>query len=165
MTTARIAIPEVIIRPVGINDREAWDPLWKGYLDFYEKTVPQETTEFTWKRLTTAHEPEGLLAVDDKGLALGLVQFFYHPSTNSIGGNCYLQALFVTPSARGRRVGRRLIAAVVLAAKARKSRSPTGRQRSSMAQLAGSMNELLNVHRSFDIRSISNRRGRRWPST
>lgn len=119
ITTARVAIPEVVIRPIGINDREAWEPLWKGYLDFYEKTVPQETTEFTWNRLTTTHELEGFLAVDN-GEALGLVQFFYHPSTNSIGGNCYLQDLFVTPSARGQRVGRRLIAAVVLAAKARK---------------------------------------------
>lgn len=120
MTTARIAISELIIRPIGINDREAWEPLWKGYLEFYEKIIPQETTEFTWKRLTTTRELEGLLALDDKGEAVGLVQFFYHPSTNSIGGNCYLQDLFVTPSARGQRVGRRLIAAVVLAGQARK---------------------------------------------
>jgi GNAT superfamily N-acetyltransferase len=63
---------------------------------------------------------EGLLALDDKGEVLGLVQFFYHPSTNTIGGNCYLQDLFVTPAARGRRVGRRLIAAVVQAAKDKK---------------------------------------------
>jgi len=120
LTTARAAIPDVVIRPIGVNDRESWEPLWKGYLDFYEKTVPQDTTEFTWKRLATTRELEGLLALDDKGAAVGLVQFFYHPSTNSIGGNCYLQDLFVTPSARGRRVGRRLIAAVVLAAKVKK---------------------------------------------
>jgi GNAT superfamily N-acetyltransferase len=65
------------------------------------------------------HEVYGLVAVDDRGEALGLVQFLYHPSTNSIGGNCYLQDLFVASSARGRRVGRRLIAAVVQAAKAK----------------------------------------------
>jgi hypothetical protein len=47
MTTAPIAVSELIIRPIGLNDREAWERLWKGYLDFYEKTVPKETTEFT----------------------------------------------------------------------------------------------------------------------
>jgi GNAT superfamily N-acetyltransferase len=83
------------------------------------RTIPQKTTEFTWKRLTTTREVEGLLALDDKGEALGLVQFFYHPSTSTIGGICYIQDLFVTPSARGRLVRRRLIAVVVLAAKVR----------------------------------------------
>lgn len=119
MTTAQIAISELTIRPIGLNDREAWEQLWKGYLDFYEKTVPKETTEFAWNRLTTTHEVEGLVAVDDQGEALGLAQFLYHHSTNSIGGNCYLQDLYVIPGARGRRVGRRLIAAVVQAAKAK----------------------------------------------
>jgi len=119
MKTAQVAVSELIIRPIGINDREAWEQLWKGYLDFYERTIPTEITEFTWNRLTITHEVDGLLAVDESGETLGLVQFLYHPSTNSIGGNCYLQDLFVTPSARGRSVGRRLIDAVVLAAKAR----------------------------------------------
>jgi hypothetical protein len=30
MATARIAIPELIIRPIGTNDRDGWEPLWKG---------------------------------------------------------------------------------------------------------------------------------------
>jgi GNAT superfamily N-acetyltransferase len=120
-TTAMVApISELVIRAIGAGDRAAWEPLWEGYLNFYEKTVPREVTEFTWKRLTTTREVEGLLALDDKGEALGLVQFFCHPSTNTIGGTCYLQDLFVTPAARGRRVGGRLIAAVVQAAKERK---------------------------------------------
>jgi GNAT superfamily N-acetyltransferase len=119
MTNAEDPLSELIIRPIGMNDRDAWEQLWTGYLDFYEKTVPRGATDFTWNRLTTTYEMEGLLAVDDRGEALGLVQFLYHPSTNSIGGNCYLQDLFVIPSARRKRVGRRLIAAVVEAAKAR----------------------------------------------
>jgi hypothetical protein len=38
---------ELVIRAIADSDRELWEPLWKGYLDFYEKTIPQETTEFT----------------------------------------------------------------------------------------------------------------------
>lgn len=112
-------ISELSIRPITAADRQSWEPLWRGYLEFYEKTIPAETTEFTWKRLTTTHEVEGLLAWSENGEALGLAHFFYHPSTSTRGGNCYLQDLFVVPAARGRRVGRQLIAAVVKAAKAK----------------------------------------------
>jgi len=115
--TALQSISELVIRPISTGDRERWEPLWNGYLDFYEKTIPQEATKLTWQRLTTNGEIEGLLAVDEHGEALGLVHFLYHPSTSSVGGNCYLQDLFVIPSARGRRVGRRLIEAVRLMAK------------------------------------------------
>jgi hypothetical protein len=37
--TARPAtqLSELVIRPIGTDDREAWERLWKGYLDFYER--------------------------------------------------------------------------------------------------------------------------------
>jgi GNAT superfamily N-acetyltransferase len=110
---------ELVIRPIARGDRELWEPLWNGYLDFYQTTIPQEATELTWKRLTTTHEVEGLLAFSEERQALGLVHFFCHPSTFNIGSSCYLEDLFVIPAARGRRVGRRLIAAVVEAAMAK----------------------------------------------
>ena len=111
------SLTELEIRAITNADRKLWEPLWQGYLEFYEKTLAQEITEFTWKRLTTTHEIEGLLAFNPKGEAIGLVQFLYHASTANMGGNCYLQDLFVAPAARGRRVGRRLIAALVQAAR------------------------------------------------
>lgn len=55
------------------------------------------------------------------GEALGLVHFLYHPSTVSLGENCYLQDLFVVPAARNQSLGRRLILAVADAAKLRKA--------------------------------------------
>jgi GNAT superfamily N-acetyltransferase len=119
LITTGQSISELVIRPIGVNDRGDWEPLWKSYLDFYQETIPQDATEFTWKRLTTTHEVEGLLALDQNAAALGLAHFLYHPSTSTVGGNCYLQDLFVIPSARGQRVGRRLISAVVQAAKAK----------------------------------------------
>jgi GNAT superfamily N-acetyltransferase len=107
------------LRSITGNDHGLWEPLWRGYLDFYQKIVPAEATEFTWRRLTTTHEVEGFLAVNENGEALGLVHFFFHPNTFTLGGNCYLEDLFVIPSARGQRIGRRLIAEVVQAAKAK----------------------------------------------
>jgi GNAT superfamily N-acetyltransferase len=115
--STRNSLSELTIRAITSADRERWDPLWMGYLDFYEKTLPKEVTDFTWTRLTTTHQVEGFLALGADGEALGLVHFLHHDSTSNIGGNCYLQDLFVVPAARGRRVGRRLIAAVVQAAK------------------------------------------------
>jgi GNAT superfamily N-acetyltransferase len=113
----RNPISELVIRAITSADYKLWEPLWLGYLDFYEKTLSEKVTEFTWKRLSTTHEIEGFLALDPQGDTLGLVQFLYHSSTSNIGGNCYLQDLFVIPAARGRRVGRRLIAAVAQAAR------------------------------------------------
>jgi GNAT superfamily N-acetyltransferase len=110
---------DVTIRPIGAQDRQVWEPLWLGYLAFYERSVPADVTMFTWTRLVETGEVEGLLALDEAGQGLGLVQFLYHASTWNRGGNCYLQDLFVVPEARGRSIGRRLIAAVGEAAKAK----------------------------------------------
>ena len=108
---------KLIIRAITSAHYKLWEPLWVGYLEFYEKTLSQEVTDFTWKRLSTTREIEGFLALNPEGDALGLVQFLYHSSSSNMGGNCYLQDLFVIPAARGQRVGRRLIAAVAQAAR------------------------------------------------
>ncbi|HET7206077.1 MAG TPA: GNAT family N-acetyltransferase [Terriglobales bacterium] len=115
--SARRSIGKLLIRPISAGDRNIWAPLWKGYLDFYAKRIPEQTTDFTWKRLTRTGEIHGFIAVDGAGNGLGLTHYFFHPSTSTIGGNCYLQDLFVSPSARARGIGRQLIAAVVEAAR------------------------------------------------
>ena len=109
---------DVVIRSIALGDRAAWEPLWIGYTTFYEKAVPPEVTDFTWDRLSRGVELFGFLAVGSSG-AIGLVQYLFHPSSWNRGGNCYLQDLFVVPSARGQHVGRRLIESVAGAAKAK----------------------------------------------
>lgn len=112
---------EAVIRPVAAVDRALWEPLWAGYLAYYQRRLAPEVTEFTWQRLIGGGEIECLLAIGPAGEGVGLAHFLYHASSVALGGNCYLQDLFVAPEARNQSIGRRLILAVADAAKTRKA--------------------------------------------
>lgn len=100
------------IRPIQPDERGAWEPLWQGYLTFYETAVESEVTETTWRRLHDPAEPMHVLGafLDDE--LVGIVHYLFHRSTWSIGNYCYLQDLFTAPEARGQGAGRALIEAV-----------------------------------------------------
>ena len=51
----------VKIRPLREDDRAAWEPLWAGYLTFYESSLPADITEMTWSRFH--HEGEQLFGL------------------------------------------------------------------------------------------------------
>lgn len=105
------------IRPLQAADRIQWDPLWQGYLTFYEQNLPSEVTDCTWRRLLDPDvDIHGLCAVGEAGRLLGIVHFLYHPVTWSVQDRCYLEDLFVDPRARGLGIGRKLIEAVYGAA-------------------------------------------------
>lgn len=97
------------IRPLAAADRAAWDPLWRGYLDFYRASVPARTTDVTFARLTGGEEPMGGFLAERDGRAVGLVHWILHRSTWTEGPYCYLQDLFTAPEARGLGAGRALI--------------------------------------------------------
>lgn len=107
----------VEIRPVGPDERAAWEPLWQGYLTFYKATLPQVATDTAWKRFHDANEQMFLLGAYVDGKLTGIVQFLYHRSSWTPGDYCYLQDLFVDNSARGLGLGRALIEAVYAKAK------------------------------------------------
>jgi len=106
------------IRPFAAEDRQAWEPLWQGYLTFYKASLAPDVTEKTWQRLLDPAEPmHGLVASLD-GKVVGIVHYIYHRSTWTVGNYCYLQDLFTAEEARGRGVARALIEAVYDKAKA-----------------------------------------------
>ena len=107
---------EISIRPLRLDERADWEPLWKGYLDFYNTSVSKETYDTTWARLHDASEPMWLLGAYVDGKLLGIVHYLYHRSCWTIGNYCYLQDLFVSKEARGHGLGRALIEAVYKAA-------------------------------------------------
>jgi GNAT superfamily N-acetyltransferase len=104
----------MIIRDVRPTDRSAWEQLWAGYLAFYESTLAPEITETTWRRFFDKNEPmHALVAADDtSGELLGFTHLVFHRDTWSVGDFCYLEDLFVAPTARKLGVARALIEAV-----------------------------------------------------
>ena len=107
-----MAASNLEIRPLRLDERADWEPLWKGYQLFYKVAIPEEATRVTWARLHDPAEPmEALGAYMDGGLR-GIAHYLFHRSCWTIGNYCYLQDLFVAESARHLGLGRALIAAV-----------------------------------------------------
>jgi GNAT superfamily N-acetyltransferase len=109
---------EIAIRPLGPEDRADWEPLWAGYLAFYEATIPSTVTQTTWARLNDPAEPMHVLGAFVDGQLVGIVHYLFHRSTWTTGDYCYLQDLFTNEAARGRGAGRALIEAVYERARA-----------------------------------------------
>ena len=109
---------EIVIRKLRPDERADWEPLWKGYLDFYNTSVPKQVYDTTWARLHDHNEPMWLLGAYVDGRLRGIVHYLYHRSCWTVGDYCYLQDLFVATEARKRGLGRALIEAVYQEARA-----------------------------------------------
>ena len=107
----------LVIRPIGAAERAAWEPLWRGYLDFYKSSQAPDVTDITWKRLLDPKEPMFALGAYVDGKLLGIVHYLYHRSFWTSGDYCYLQDLFVAEETRTLGLGRALIEAVYAKAK------------------------------------------------
>jgi GNAT superfamily N-acetyltransferase len=112
----------ITIREIQESDREAWDLLWDGYNAFYKRVGPtaldQDISNTTWGRFFDPNEPMYALVAELDGKILGFTHYLFHRSTTRIEPVCYLQDLFTVPEARGQGVGRTLIEAVYVNAKA-----------------------------------------------
>lgn len=98
-------------------DRDAWERLFRGYIDFYERTLPAAEYERAWQRFQADTEIHARGARDGARL-VGIAHFLTHAHTNA-ADVCYLQDLFTDPEARGHGVGRALIEHVATWARAR----------------------------------------------
>lgn len=108
------------IRPLAPSDETAWRQLWLGYLTFYESTVSAEVTQATFERLCAPENRErGALVAELDGTVVGFTHFIFHAHNWKLEDVCYLQDLFVDPSARGQGAAKALIEAVYAAADAR----------------------------------------------
>jgi GNAT superfamily N-acetyltransferase len=108
---------EINIRPVGKNERAAWEALWNGYLAFYKATLAPGASDVAWQRFHDPDEPMFLLGAYADSRLIGIVQYLFHRSTWTPGNYCYLQDLYVSEHARGLGAGRALIEAVYERAK------------------------------------------------
>jgi GNAT superfamily N-acetyltransferase len=106
-----------IIRPLNQSERAAWEPLWRGYLEFYQTTQTPEATDVAWQRLHDPAEPMFGLGAHIDGKMRGIVHYLFHRSFWTTGDYCYLQDLYVAENARNMGLGRALIEAVYAKAK------------------------------------------------
>jgi hypothetical protein len=89
----------VVIRPVGEDERAAWEPLWNGYLAFYKASLAPGASDVAWRRFHDPAEPMFLLGAYVDGKLTGIAQYLFHRSSWTVGNYCYLQDLFVSESA------------------------------------------------------------------
>ncbi len=97
-------MPEIVMTPFIAADRERWGELWHGYLDFYQTQLPPEIYDHTWQRLLMPDSQiRGLgarLGGDDTTPLVGITHYLFHPHAWTTREVCYLQDLFVDPTAR-----------------------------------------------------------------
>jgi GNAT superfamily N-acetyltransferase len=102
--------PEIDVGRLTASDRTRWESLFRSYIDFYERELPDAEYDRAWARLQDDDTIHAFGARTD-GELVGIVHFMTHPHTNGLDV-CYLQDLFTDVDVRGRGVGRALIAAV-----------------------------------------------------
>jgi GNAT superfamily N-acetyltransferase len=104
---------KVLIRSLEAADEAAWRRLWAGYLAFYRKALPAETTEATWRALIAKNRPDMFGRVAEaEGRVIGMLNAILHRNTWFEVPVCYLEDLYVDAECRGRGVGRALIEAL-----------------------------------------------------
>ena len=107
------------IRDAGPADEAAWRRLWAEFLAFYGKPLPEDVTAHTWARILDPAHPMALRLAEMAGATVGFALWQTHDSSWVMGPDLYLEDLYVTPAARGRGIGRALIADLVALGRAR----------------------------------------------
>ena len=113
---------EPLIRPIGHDDRDAWQALFTAYGVFYETDFPPAVLDGVWGWLMdAAHEVSALVAEVDSPDGPGVVGFAHLRRLNdtfTAGPAWSLDDLYVAPKQRGAGIARALIAACAATAHA-----------------------------------------------
>ena len=101
-------------RPAAEPDREAWEELFVGYCDFYERpsTPEQRRQVWSWIEAGTIHCLLAVPAATPGGRAVGLAHVRPCPSPLRGSLTGFLDDLFVKPTARGTGAFETLLSAI-----------------------------------------------------
>jgi GNAT superfamily N-acetyltransferase len=93
----------ISIASLADSDRAEWETLFRAYIDFYQRSEPQQMYDRAWAEFVDGNRMHALGAKID-GRLVGITHFLVHASTSS-ADVCYLQDLFTAADVRGQGVG------------------------------------------------------------
>lgn len=99
----------VLIRSALPSDEASWRALWRGYCHFYGTALPDEVTDRTWARILDPDSAIMCIVAEVDGQVYGFANCVMHEATWETQPVCYLEDLYVLPSARSRGIGGALI--------------------------------------------------------
>ena len=104
-------VPATAIRPVGTEDRPAWDALWRANCQHFQAPpMTPALLDALWDRILDPCFPMRAWLAWEGGVALGLAHVILRPHSFSLRHIGWIEDLWVAPEARGRGLGRALIA-------------------------------------------------------
>ena len=107
---------KIEVREAKATDRSAWYRMWSANCAHYGVSLSAAEIDELWRRIMDTEHPVGALvcsASDAEDSLVGFAHYVLHPHTFSNRMVCYLEDLWIEPSARGAGMGRRLIEALI----------------------------------------------------
>ena len=104
------------VRDVELADHAEWHRMWSANCSHYDVSIPAAESRELWRRIMDPEYPVGALVSGPspgEGPLAGFANYVLHPHTFSSRMVCYLEDLWIEPSARGAGRGRKLIDALI----------------------------------------------------
>jgi GNAT superfamily N-acetyltransferase len=98
-----------VIRSALPTDEAGWRRMWQGYCDFYGVKLGKQVSDRTWQRILDPDSAIMCIVAEVDGKVYGFANCVVHENTWETQPVCYLEDLFVVPSARGHGIGKALV--------------------------------------------------------
>ncbi|MBQ0783098.1 MAG: GNAT family N-acetyltransferase [Amphritea sp.] len=92
----------ITVSALSLSDRGQWEKLYRGYADFYQMPMEQQTLDQVWQWIFDSQNRFfALMAKDEHGDGIGLMHYREMPSPLRGAAVGFLDDLYVDPACRG----------------------------------------------------------------